>query len=145
MMVGGWRWLTLALWFASASTAARAEEWREFRRSETLVAALNVGDATRSGSIVEIAMLLVPRAQPLAPLPVYTIMDIRADCDGRTAQVLGSQNFAGDKPVGERTPADPAPSPSKGDRLDALCTAASLPSPGAPTAYAFVQGAFVDR
>lgn len=139
-----WR-LALLLWLASASTAARAEDWREFRRSETIVGALNVGEAKRSGSTVEIAMLLVPKAQPLAPVLVYTIMDIRADCDGRTAQILGSQNYAGAKAVGERTPADPAPTRSTGDGLDPLCAAAALPAPGTQTAFDFAQRAWAAR
>lgn len=68
-----WR-LALLLWLAHASDA-QAADWREFKRSKTIVGALNVGDAKRNGSTVEIAMLLVPKAQPLSPVLVYSIID----------------------------------------------------------------------
>ncbi len=131
-------WTAMILPFACAN-AAQQEEWREYKRSDQLVVALNVGDAKRTGSIVEVAMLLVPKVQPLAPVLTYTIMDVRADCEARTAQISGSQNYAGEVPTGERTPADAAASPSEGEALDPFCNLAKLEAPGAPSALDFAR------
>ncbi|MBB5713005.1 hypothetical protein FHT02_004267 [Sphingomonas xinjiangensis] len=87
-------------------------------------------------------MLIVPKAQPMAPVLLYTIVDVRVDCQARTAQLLGSQTFAGEVPMGGRTPADAAASNSKGGGLDVLCDLAKLKGPGAPAAFDFARTAW---
>jgi len=139
-------WLTGMISLGIVGTAAHAEDWREFKRSNEVVGALNVADVRKSGSSVEFSMLIVPKAQPLAPVPLYTIVDVRADCAARTAQVVGAQNFAGAMPVGERTQGDPDLKQSKGDGLDLICdhsaSLSSAPSTWASTAFNFALNAW---
>jgi len=124
------------------TVAAYADDWREIRRTTDIVIGLDAGGIRRSGSIVEAAMVTVPKDNPLGPsIPYYDVIDFRVDCSASTAQILGSKSYFGTHQIGSM-PGDQQPSQSRGGNLDVICGEyRSLPA-GAETAFDFAQGAW---